>query len=155
MYLAPQNMPSAFVLTSGNKVVLYTYLHTLYCTGRCDPQEFARSAITVSTLCCTVLNIVTAGVCLFSDEGVDTVLYWTLWLLGDAGVDTVLKVVAAGVCQVSDNGVDIVLYWTLWLQAFAYSAMMVSTLYCNESWDCWSLPTQRWRCEHCIVSYCS
>ena len=68
----------------------------LYCTEHCDPQEFARSAITVSTLCCIVLNIVTAGVCLFSDEG----------------VDTVLKVVAAGVCQVSDNGVDILLYCT-------------------------------------------
>ena len=36
----------------------------------------------------------TAGVCLLSDEG----------------VDTVLKVVAAGVCQVSDDGLDIVLY---------------------------------------------
>ena len=50
--------------------------------------------MTVSTLCCIVLNIVTAGVCLLSDEG----------------VDTVLKVVAAGVCQVSDDGVDTVLY---------------------------------------------
>ena len=66
----------------------------LYCTEYCDPQEFARSAITVSTLCCIVLNIVTTGVCLLSDEG----------------VDTVLKVVAAGVCQVSDDGVDTVLY---------------------------------------------